>query len=195
MRRIVHLLAVLGAVALTACTGGGSVLNLGDNSQPDRTVVTVDSPLNIARVLPGASLAISATTVKGSQNGTVNVNRFVWSAVLLTSGQYIANSGGQTKACGSVQYSAGGAPATALTEDMSIAITIDPTNESNIIFTPPAIFPLPSGAPAGSSVTPSYPYCVVVTATPLTGGTPGTPQPAAAGSIIVAVVNPQAPLQ
>jgi hypothetical protein len=35
MRRIALTLVALGAVALTACSGGGSVLNFGSNSTPD----------------------------------------------------------------------------------------------------------------------------------------------------------------
>ena len=193
MRRIVVSLAALGALALGACGGGGSVLSFDNNSQPDRTVVTVQGPSNIARVLPGTSLAISATPVRGSQNGVVNGNRFIWSAVLLASGQYTANTLGQTKACGSIQFAPGGTGAFALTADMSLYVTIDPTNEANIIFTPPAVFPVPAGSPAGSTATPVYPYCVVVTATPLNSA--GQPQGAEAGSITVAVVNPLAPEQ
>jgi hypothetical protein len=193
MRRIVMSLAALSALTLGGCSGGGSVLSFDNNSQPDRTIVTVQGPSNIARVLPGSSIAISATPVRGSQNGVVNGNRFLWSAVLLASGTYTVNALGQTKACGSIQYAPGGTGASALTEDMSLYVTIDPTNEANIIFTPPAIFPLPSGAPAGSTATPTYPYCVVVTATPLDSG--GHPQGGEAGSITVAVVNPAAPTQ
>jgi hypothetical protein len=193
MRRIVRSIAVLGVLALGACGGGGSVLSFDDNSQPDRTIVTVQGPSNIARVLPGSSIAISATPVRGSQNGTVFANHFIWSAVLLTSGQYTANTLGQTKACGSIQFTPAGGSASALTQDMNLYVTIDPTNEANIIFTPPAAFPVPTGAPAGSTVTPVYPYCVVITATPLNKS--GTPQGGEAGSITVAVVNPLAPTQ
>ncbi|HEX3462538.1 MAG TPA: hypothetical protein VHS78_00610 [Candidatus Elarobacter sp.] len=192
MRRIVRSLAVLGVLALGACGGGGSVLSFDNNSQADRTLVTVVGPSNIARVLPGSSLAISATQVRGSQNGVVNGNRFIWSAQLVPSGQYTANTLGQTKACGSIQYTPAGGSASALTADMNLYVTIDPVNEANIIFTPPAVFPVPTGSPVGSSATPTYPYCVVVSATPLNGG---QPQPAEAGSITVAVVNPLSPEQ
>lgn len=193
MRRIVRSIAALGVLALGACSGGGSVLSFDNNSQPDRTIVTVQGPSNIARVLPGASLAISATQVRGSQNGLVNGNRFNWSALLVPSGQYTTNTLGVTKACGNIQYNPGGTGASALTQDMSLYVTIDPTNEANIIFTPPAVFPLPTGAPAGSTVATNFPYCVVITATPLNGS--GAPQGGEAGSITVAVVNPLAPTQ
>lgn len=193
MRRIVVSLAALGALALGACSGGGSVLSFDNNSQPDRTILTVQGSTNVARVLPGASLAISATQVRGSQNGLVNGNRFLWSAVLVPSGTYTANALGVQKACGSIQFTPAGGSASALTADMTLYVTIDPTNESNIIFTPPALFPVPTGAPVGSTATPTYPYCVAVTATPLNNG--GAPQGAEAGSITVAVVSPTNPEQ
>ena len=192
MRRIAMSLAVLGALTLGACGGGGSVLSSGNNSQPERTIVTVQGSTNIARVLPGGSIAISAIPVRGSQNGYVQGNSLLWSALLVTSGTYTANALGQTKSCGSVSYNPG-TGASPLTEDLTLYVTIDPTNESNIIFTPPAIFPLPTGAPAGSTVSPTYPYCVVISATPLDSNR--NPQTGAAGSITVAVVNPLNPEQ
>lgn len=193
MRRIVVTIAALGALALAGCSGGGSVLSFDNNSQPDRTLLTVQGTTNVARVLPGSSIAISATPVRGSQNGIVFGNRFIWSAVLVPSGTYIVNSLGTTKACGSIQFTPAGGSASALTADMSLYVTIDPTNESNIIFTPPAVFPVPTGSPAGSTATPTYPYCVTVTATPLDNG--GHPQSGESGTITVAVVNPLNPEQ
>ncbi len=84
---------------------------------------------------------------------------------------------------------------TPYTADFGIYIAIDPVNEANIIFFPPTVLP----APAGSTLTPNYPYCVVVNAQPgkITGsglGTTFTPT-GPPGSITVAVVNPQNPLQ
>ncbi len=186
MRRIVRSLAVLGAVALSACSGGGSVLNFDNSSKADAVIVTVQAPSNIARVLPGGSLPISATSVRGSQNGFVNANRYKWSAALTTGQQYPAFELGQTKPCANVTLNAGGV-SSALVADWSIYITIDPTNEANILFSPPPVIPVPTGLPAGSTVTPAFPYCVVVSATSLDSG--------AVGSILVAVVNPLAPTQ
>jgi hypothetical protein len=186
MRRIVLSIAVLGALALGACSGGGSVLNFNDsgNAQPDRTIVTVQGPSNIARVLPGAGLPITATGVRGSQNGTFNFNRFKWSAALTTGGQYTAGTLGNTKPCGGINITQSGVTVP-YTADFGVYIAIDPTNEANIEFIPPTIVP----APPASTITPIYPYCVVVTATPIGGGAQN------AGSITVAVVNPQNPLQ
>jgi hypothetical protein len=192
MRRIVVSLAALSALVLGGCSGGGSVLSFDNNSQPDRTIVTVQGSTNVARVLPGSSIAISATPVRGSQNGYVQANRFIWSALLVPSGTYTANALGQTKPCGFIQFTPGGGSGSPLTADMSLYVTIDPVNEANIIFTPPALFPVPTGSPAGSTVAPTYPYCVTISATPLNGT---VPQPNAAGSITVAVVNPLNPEQ
>jgi hypothetical protein len=200
MRRIVTSLAVIGLLALDACTGGGSVLSFDNNSSPQATIVTVQGPTNIARVLPGASIALSATAVRGSQNGYVQVNRFKWSAAVTSGGTYIATADGSTKPCATLFYTPAGGTAQVFTPDMNfppyVTITIDPVNEANIIFTPPTTLLLPLGAPVGSTVTPNFPYCVVVTATPLSGsGSSVTPIPSAAGSITVAVVNPAAPTQ
>jgi hypothetical protein len=198
MRRIVLSLAVLSATALGACSGGGSVLNFDNSSKPDRVIVTVVGPSNVARVLPGASLPLSAVAVRGSQNGFVNGNNFRWSAALITSGTYTANELGQTKACQAITVTSGGTT-TPLATDLDFGpyavITIDPTNEGNVLFTPPAVFPPPF---AGSTVTPHYPYCVVVSASSghITGsGSSTTFVPdGAVGSITVAVVDPAFPL-
>lgn len=189
MRRIVLSLAVLAASALGACGGTGTVLSLDNNTSIDRTVVTVVGASNVARVLPGATIAISAVPVRGSANGTVLANQFTWSAQLVPSGQYPINALGQTKACGSLNFVPTGSPAgtvgTPMTQDYTIYLTIDPTNEANVLFTPPTL-PV---APPGGAVNIIYPYCVVVSATPKTGnGSNG-------GSITVAVVNPSAPEQ
>ncbi|HEY0393993.1 MAG TPA: hypothetical protein VGD01_05815 [Candidatus Elarobacter sp.] len=191
MRRIVLSLAVLSALTLGACSGGGSALSFGGNSQSERVIVTVQAPSNIARVLPGASLALSAVGVRGSQNGIVFVNRFRWSAIVTTGQQYVANAEGQTRPCATLLFTPAGGTAGPFTPDMGIDIAIDPTNEANILFIPPPTLPLPAGAPAGSTITPAFPYCVTVSATQLDDHGNSTP---AVGSITVAVVNPQAPV-
>ncbi len=197
MRRFVlSLAAVLSAAAFSGCSGGGSVLGFGgDNPGPDHVIVTPAAPLNIARVLPGAGIALSAVQVHGPQNGLLSGNNYRWSAALSTGGTYIANALGQTKNCATVVLGGPGGP-TPYTADFSIYIAIDPVNESNIIFFPPTVLPVPSGF---TTITPNYPYCVIVNAQPgkITGSglsttfTPTGPP----GSITVAVVNPQNPLQ
>jgi hypothetical protein len=180
MRRIVMSLAVLGAVSLGACSGGGTVLNSSGANTPDKVVLTTVGPTNIARVLPGASIAISAVALKG--DGILSNNRFTWTAELVTSGTYTANTSGQQKACAVVTQTIGAVTSPFLA-DFSIYVTIDPTNEANILFSPPPTIP----APAGSILATNFPYCVVVSATSVGGG--------AVGSITVAVVNPQNPEQ
>jgi hypothetical protein len=196
MRRFVlSLAAVLSAAALSACSGGGSVLGFGGNDpSPDHVIITTAAPSNIARVLPGAGIALSAVQVHGSQNGLLSGNNYRWSAELVSSGTYIANDLGQTKACQTVNVFAG-AVSSPYTADFGIYIAIDPVNEANIIFFPPTVLPVPAGF---TSITPNYPYCVVVNAQPgkITGsglGTTFTPT-GPPGSITVAVVNPQNPL-
>jgi hypothetical protein len=180
MRRIVLSLAVLGAVSLGACSGNGSVLNSSGADTPDNVALTTVGPTNIARVLPGASIAISAQARKGS--GVLSNNRFTWTAELVTSGTYTANTSGQQKPCAVVTQTIGAATNPFLA-DFSIFITIDPSNEANVLFTPPPTI----APPAGSTLTTNFPYCVVVSATSVGGG--------AVGSITVAVVNPQNPEQ
>ena len=199
MRRIALSLAVLAAAALSACSGGGSVLGFNDGTgNPDRVIITVQGPTNIARVLPGAGLPLTATSVRGTQNGVTGQNRFRWSAALTTGLTYTANALGVQKPCANVNITSGGVTQPYL-PDMGIYIAIDPTNEANIEFIPPTIIPLPAGAPAGSTITVNYPYCVVVNAQPISSSGSGsslTVTPIGPpGSIVVAVVNPQNPLQ
>jgi hypothetical protein len=195
MRRFVlSLAAILSAAALSACSGGGSVLGFGNNPSPDHVIITTAAPSNIARVLPGAGIALSAVQVHGSQNGLLSGNNYRWSAALTSGGTYIANALGQTKPCGQINITTGGVTSP-YAADFGIYIAIDPVNEANIIFIPPTIVP----APAGSTITPIYPYCVIVNAQPgtISGsglGTTFTPT-GPPGSITVAVVNPQNPLQ
>ena len=191
MRRLALALAVLGAGALTACSGGGSVLNFSSTNTPGAVIVSVSSTVpGIARVLPGAGLPLSAQAVSGSQNGTVSNNLFRWSAALTTGGTYIANTLGQTKPCASVNLTESGTTVP-FTTDLNVApystIAIDPTNGANIVFMPPTIIAVPLGATPGATITTNYPYCVTVTATAV-----GTN---ASGSITVAVVNPANPEQ
>ncbi len=190
MRRIVRSLAVVGLLALGACSGGGSVLNFDNNATPDRTILTVVGPTNLARVLPGAALPISATAVRGSQNAFTNVNRFRWSAAL-TTGQFYQSTtdANLLKPCANIVLTQSGV-GTNLTADFGIYIAIDPTNESNIEFIPPTIIPVPAGATPGSTITTNFPYCVIVTATPIVNGSASN-----SGSILVVVANPQNPLQ
>jgi hypothetical protein len=197
MRRIVlSLAAVLSAAVLSACGGGGSVLGFGgDNPSPDHVIITTSAPSNIARVLPGSGIALSAVQVHGSQNGLLSGNNYRWSAALTTGATYIANDIGQTKPCSNVTVTGGGVTSP-YTADFGIYIAIDPVNEANIIFFPPTVLPLPAGF---TTITTSFPYCVVVNAQPgkITGsglGTTFTPT-GPPGSITVAVVNPQNPLQ
>ncbi len=183
MRRIVHAAAVLSAVSLGACGGGGSVFNTGAGAE--HTIVTAAGNADLGRVLPGSTLAISATAVSGSDNGFYNANRFIWSAALTTGGTYqFSTDGNATKACATVNVTTGGTT-TPYTADFSIYLTIDPTNEANVLFSPPPVIP----PPAGSTVATSYPYCVTVNATPVGGNATNT------GSITVVVVNPANPLQ
>ena len=183
MRRIVLSLAVLGAASLGACSGGGSVLNSVGANNPQNVILTVVGSANVARVLPGAGLPISAVAVSGSQNGVLSNNRFIWTAALVSSGSYTVNALGQTKPCGQVLQTPTGGMATPYAADFSIYITIDQTNEANVIFDPPTIIP----APGGSAITTNYPYCVVVSASAVGSN--------AVGTITVAVVNPQNPEQ
>jgi len=189
MRRIVKSLAAAGVVlALGACSGGGSVLNFNSSATPDRVIVTVVGPTNLARVLPGAGLPLTAVAVQGSQNGFLNSNKFRWSAALTTGMTYnFTSDGNQTRPCANVNLTQSGTSAP-YTADFGIYIAIDPTNESNIEFIPPTIIPVPGTATPGSTITTNFPYCVVVTATPIGGGAQNS------GSITVVVVSPAAPL-
>ncbi|HEV2908346.1 MAG TPA: hypothetical protein VGX02_03655 [Candidatus Eremiobacteraceae bacterium] len=192
MRRFVlSLSAVLGAATLAACAAGGSVLSFSSDRTPDHVIITVAAPSNLARVLPGASLPLSAVAVRGSDNGVLAPNRFRWSAALTTGQQYPINSLGQTKPCASVMITQGGVT-TPYTADFGIDIVIDPVNEANILFSPPTIL----SPPPGATLTTSYPYCVTITAQ--AGSFDQTLQKfvpdGAPGTITVAVMDPQNPL-
>jgi hypothetical protein len=189
MRRIALVLATASVLTFSGCSGAGTVLSTGNRDTADTVIITVVGPSNIPRVLPGASIALSATATIGGSNGTSTLNRFLWSATLLTSGTYVVNTNGGMKTCNVVDSTVGGVTSP-FTTDMSIDITIDPTNEANILFTPPTTVT----GPAGAIITTNYPYCVRIDATALTGST-AHPQNGAVGSVIVAVVNPAAPEQ
>jgi len=195
MRRIVQSLGVVGVLALGACGAGGSVLNFATDSNPDHVIITAAGPTNLARVLPGAGLALSAIHVKGSQNAFVNGNNFRWSAALTTGGTYnFTADGNQQRPCQTVTIVQGGTTIP-YTADFGIYIAIDPVNEANIIFFPPTVLPVPAGA---TSITPKYPYCVVVNAQPgkISGSGAGTTfsPTGPPGSITVEVVDPANPL-
>jgi len=184
MRRIAFAVAMLSALALGACSSGGSVFNTGGGAQ--HTIVTASGSSALARVLPGGSIPLSATAVSGSQNGYSTNNQFTWSAALTTGLSYqYTTDGNAWKPCASVSQTIGGTT-TPYTADFSIYVTIDPSNESNVIFSPPPIIP----APPGGTIATNYPYCVVVSATPVQGGGSNS-----TGSITVVVANPLNPLQ
>ncbi|MEO7039446.1 MAG: hypothetical protein ABI186_05375 [Candidatus Elarobacter sp.] len=185
MRRIALSLSVLTVAALcTACSGGGSVLSTGGGGA-DRVFLTVAAPSNVARVLAGSGLPISATAVRGGSNGIAGSNHFVWSAAIVNGASYSNNTVGGTKPCAAVTNApAAAGPFAPYAPDYSIYVTIDPTNEANIIFSPPPTIPLAAGTFLGPLVA-SNAYCATITAT----------QGGATGSIVVAIVNPQLPQQ
>ena len=187
MRRFVLSLAALSALALSACSGGGSVLSFGANNSPDYVVITPYGTPSIPRVLAGGFIALSAQTYSGKQHGFVNNNRYKWSAAIVNGGTYISNTLGGTKPCAAVANSpAAAGPFTPYAPDYGVYIAIDPVNEGNIVFEPPVVIPVPAGtflAPLSAASA----YCVTVSATTIDG--------AITGSTVVAVVNPQIPEQ
>ena len=195
MRRIVKSLAIIGLLAIGGCSGGGSVLNFSSSSDPEHVILTVQSPTNLPRVLPGSGIAISAVAVKGGQNGIISTNFFRWSAALTTGGTYnFTTDGNQQRNCASVLITSGGVTVP-YTADFGIYIAIDPVNEGNVIFFPPTVIPVPPGA---TTITQNFPYCVTVNAQGgrISGsGATTTFNPIGpAGSITVVVVSPSNPL-
>jgi hypothetical protein len=193
MRRFVLSFAtVLSIAAFSACSGGGPVLSFRDDQTPDHAIVTVAGPSNLARVLPGAGLALSAIQVNRS-GAVLSGNNYRWSAALTTGGSYPVDALGNTKPCASVLQTIG-AVTTPYTADFGIYIAIDPVNEANIIFFPPTILQ----PPPATTLTTNYPYCVTVTAQPgtiLGSGIQTTFNPVGSpGSITVAVFDPLHPL-
>jgi hypothetical protein len=184
MRRFALSLAVVASAALAACSGGGQVLSTG-GSGSDRILVTIGGQSNVARVLAGSSIALSAQAVRGSQNGTVGNNAFVWHAAIVNDVSYTVNTLGGTKPCAAVtSATAAAGPFTPFAPDYSIYIAIDPTNEANVIFSPPLSIPVPAGSFLGT-LSATNAYCAIVSAT----------QGSTTGSQVVAIVNPQLPQQ
>jgi len=185
MRRIVLSLAVAASAVLAACSSGGQVLSTGGTGV-DRVLITTGGQSDIARVLAGSAIPLSAQALRGSQNGIVTNNKFTWHAAIVNDASYTANTDGGQKPCAAVtSATAAAGPFTPYAPDYSIYVAIDPTNESNIIFQPPLSIPLPAGSFLGPLSAASA-YCAIVTA-----ATPG----GAVGSTIVAIVNPQIPQQ
>ncbi len=185
MRRIVLSLAVAVSAALAACTGGGQVLSTGGGTASDHIIITTGGQSNVLRVLAGSGIALSAVAVRGSQNGVVGDNKFIWHAALINGATYTSNTLGGQKPCASVTSSTSAAgPFTDYSPDYSVAVAIDPVNEANIIFEPPLLIPVPAGSFLGPLSAASA-YCAIITAT----------QNGTTGSAIVAIVNPQIPQQ
>jgi hypothetical protein len=192
MRRIVLSLAVAVSAALTACSGGGQVLGTGNND-PERVVISLPSQLNVARVLAGGSMVLSATDVKdGNLNGVIYNNTFTWHAAIVNGASYPTTNFGQSgtlKPCAAVTLPGS---TTAYAPDYTRFLTVDPANSANVTFNPPATIPAsPVGAPTianppGTPATPLNAYCAVVTATAVNGKV---------GSIVVAIVSPASPQQ
>jgi hypothetical protein len=189
MRRIALTLVVLGAAALTACSGGGSVLNFGSNSTPDHIDITQVGQTNTPRVLAGTTLALSAQALKGPQNSTISTNAFTWTAALVTSGTYPINSLGGTKPCATPSITTPPAAAVAFAPDYTAFIVVTAKNPASITFTPPVTIPAPAGSTTGilAGSTSANAYCAMVNAS--------TPDGLTTGSVIVAIVNPQFPQQ
>jgi hypothetical protein len=188
MRRIVLSLAVAASAVLTACSGGGQVLGTGNND-PERVIISVASQINVARVLAGSPMVLSATDVKGGDtNGVIYNNTFTWHAAIVNGASYPTTNFGQsgtTKPCAAVTLPGSTTP---FAPDYTPFLTVDPSNSANVTFTPPAAIPgSPTIAnPPGTAATPLNAYCAVVTATAVNG---------VVGSIVVAIVNPATPQQ
>jgi hypothetical protein len=176
------LLSVAACSALAACSGGGSALNSGP-APTTSIVITTAGQQDLPRVLAGSSLPLSAVSTSGSNHGTVENNRYVWSATLVNGASYPTGQGA-SKPCAAITASAGGSAFAPYAPDYSIYITIDPSNESNIIFSPPLAIPVPAGTVLGPQSATNA-YCVTITAT----------QGATSGSVVVAVADPQNPLE
>jgi hypothetical protein len=186
MRRIVLSLAVAASAALTACSGGGQVLGTGNND-PDHVIVSVIGQVNVARVLAGSSMVLSAQGVKdGNFNGAIYNNTFTWHAAVVNGATYPTTTFGQsgtTKPCATVTL---GTSTTPFAPDYTQFLTVDPANSANVTFKPPAAIPIPAGVPAVTLTPSANAYCAIVTATAVNG---------VVGSLIVAVVNPATPQQ
>lgn len=176
--------ALTALCALSACSGSGGALNTG---KPSTTgiVITSGGQVNVARVLAGSGIALSAVATSGSQNGAIGNNKFIWHATLVNGASYASDQAGGTKPCASVTVgNAAAGPFAPYAPDYSAAVAIDPVNEANIIFIPPLTIPYAAGTFPGPLNTATA-YCAIVTAT----------QGGVTGSIVVAIVDPQFPLQ
>lgn len=180
MRRV--LLSAVACGALAACSGGGSALNTGPAATTKIIITTAGQ--SAPRVLAGSSIALSAVSTSGSNNGTVENNHYIWSATLVNGASYPAGGAGANKPCASVTAATGGGAFAPYAPDYSIYVTIDPSNESNIIFSPPLLISVPAGTVLGP-LSPTNAYCAVITAT----------QGAMSGSVVVAIADPQNPLE
>lgn len=185
MRRIVLSLAIAASVSLTACSGGGTVLGTSTNN-PNRIIVSVPGQLNVARVLAGSSMVLSATATKdGDYNGVIAMNSFTWHAAIVNGQSYPTTNFGQSgtlKACATVTYPSS---TTGYLPDYTQFLTVDPSNPGNVTFAPPATIPATPLGPAALSTTANA-YCAIVTATAPNG---------VVGSIVVAIVSPANPTQ
>ena len=184
MRRIVLSLALAASAALAACSGGGQVLSTG-GSGSDRVFISTGGQSNIPRVLAGSSIALSAVALRGSQNGVVTNNAFVWHAAIVNDVSYTANTLGGTKTCAAVTSGpAATGPFSPYAPDYGSYLTVDPTNSANVTFSPPQTIPVPTGSFLGS-LSATNAYCAIVTAT----------QGSTTGSQVIAIVNPALPQQ
>ena len=85
--------------------------------------------------------------MRGSQNGVLGNNKFIWHAAIVNGASYTSNTAGGQKPCAAVtSATAAAGPFTPYAPDYSVAVAIDPVNEANIIFEPPLAIPLPAGS-------------------------------------------------
>lgn len=197
MRRFVVLpFAVAVAAALTACSGGGSVLSTG-GSTPSNIIITDANQsgnnnqnglsVRYASASSTQPLRLHAQGVNGASNGTTN-SVYTWGAVgPVNSAVWRNGSVASPVNCNAAGTLAGGAssgttlsivpnPQTATPTNPAVftgyalpasAIQVDPQDTAYATFTPPAPAPAPPGFSYFSTT-----YCAVVTAS--SGGTSGS---------------------
>lgn len=168
MRRIVLSVMVAGsAAALAACGGGGTAFGSGSNSI-DRVVVTGSGSLSgVNKVVPGGTIVLSATGVKGSSNTTAGDNGYSWSASYAPVG-----TPAQALATGS-QIFCNGLTTPAISPAGSL--NVSSVNPSTLTLVVPTAVPAVT-APA-ASIAPAAPagsYCLIVQATHTADGKFGT---------------------
>ncbi|GAC1418199.1 MAG: hypothetical protein NVSMB64_27930 [Candidatus Velthaea sp.] len=187
MRRLVlSLLAASSVALLTACGPGGSAFNLSDNNKLDRIILsTAGQPPGVFKVVPGGSIAISATGVKGSQNSIVTGDtNFTFNvgpapAGALYQGGIGAADGIQGVCLGFSQLVPPVAPSTTPTT-VSLVPTITQNSlaagaaTDSVIFTAPTIASL--NVPLGPNTAAPAPaaYCVIINATHTSDGVVGS---------------------